>query len=644
MPSCYVVGCKNRSKTRPDLIYYRIPAGSHSFHQNRRRLWLRAINRVNWTETQIKNARVCSAHFISGRSSLDSSSPDYVPSVFSYIETDNSGAQEKMDGSTLLPTVHLPLPVTTVSDEVGLVSPPPPHRATAKGTVTDAMSSALSEQRAEEVQDHEGDQSESLDPLTLEPSPSTSNEAHPRRLPKSDKADAKDFTRLDWAPSLNMTTECNESSVKQSEENLEGHQRMPLSAAEKQHRYRQHRDADPEKRKKHLEKERERSRKDKDAGKRFSISELNEREKVAKRKYWREAQAKSRRAKAQLAATLEQCVTPPLSPEPAPGPSSGGVFTPRLNMEMESSAPTSDQTVSLQPITQSDGKDASVIRGAHDLREAEAPEPQTLSTVDVKRRTVSSGIQCPYCRYRCGAKFSFQIHVGSQHPLRCEDVCVGRLGKVVFYQCTAKLFHCHICFFTSKDYAVLFEHLLARHCLTAPKAARTEKGDGEGQEQDRNPTPEIKPDQDDMTEERSTEDSLKRKRSSASGGEDEDEDVNVSDSIPAAAVEHYSDSSSAPYYECKFCKERYKNKGSLLHHVSREHDVPKPHACKECGESFMLESLLSRHINLYHRQERYQCPYCPFESSLAGLHQHLSQCRAVEGNEDKGDMGTEEKE
>lgn len=40
-----------------------------------------------------------------------------------------------------------------------------------------------------------------------------------------DKADSKDFTRLDWAPSLNMTTECNESSVKQSEENLEGHQR-----------------------------------------------------------------------------------------------------------------------------------------------------------------------------------------------------------------------------------------------------------------------------------------------------------------------------------------------------------------------------------------------------------------------------------
>lgn len=38
-------------------------------------------------------------------------------------------------------------------------------------------------------------------------------------------ADLKDFTHPDWAPSLKMTTESNESSVKQLEENLKGHQR-----------------------------------------------------------------------------------------------------------------------------------------------------------------------------------------------------------------------------------------------------------------------------------------------------------------------------------------------------------------------------------------------------------------------------------
>lgn len=295
-----------------------------------------------------------------------------------------------------------------------------------------------------------------------------------------------------------------------------------------------------------------------------------------------------------------------------------------------------------------------------DSKQASEPEPQMFSKVDVKRR-VSSGMQCPHCRYRCGSRFSFQIHIGSQHPLHCEDVCVGRLGKVVFYQRTAKLFHCHICFFTSKDYAVLFEHLLARHCFTVKKAAQTDKGDDvtnkpdtEGGEQDRSPNPEINnADDKDVTKqcerETSNDDSLKRKRSSASSGEDEDEDVNVSESIqPAhedqvAAVEQYSEYSSAPYYDCKFCKQRCASKDSLLRHVSHKHDVPKPHTCKECSETFILESLLNRHVYLHHRQELYRCPYCPFESSLQGLHQHLSQCRVAEGNEDR-DVGIEAKE
>lgn len=317
--------------------------------------------------------------------------------------------------------------------------------------------------------------------------------------------------------------------------------------------------------------------------------------------------------------------------------------------------------VPLQRVTRGDSKDASVSRGARVLREAEEPEPQTFSTVDVKRRTMGSGIQCPYCRYRCGSKFSFQIHVGSQHPLHCEDVSVGRLGKVIFYQRTAKLFHCHICFYTSKDYAVLFEHLLARHCFSVRKAVQTDKGDEvtdkddtEVRVQDRSPNPEIKPDNDNTTEqhdhETSNADSLKRKRSSGSSGEDGDEDTNVPDIIQAAneeqtsAVEQFSECSGAPYYDCKFCKQRCKSKDSLLRHISCKHDVPKPHACKECSDTFMLESLLSHHVNLHHRQKLYQCPYCLFESSLQGLHQHLSQCRAVERNEDKGDVGTEEKE
>ncbi|XP_041930421.1 uncharacterized protein LOC121694347 isoform X10 [Alosa sapidissima] len=95
MSGCCVNGCTNRYSTG-GLKFYRIPTGSRPFQSNRRRLWLQAIKREDWNENIIKNARVCSAHFISGEMSLDFSSPDFVPSVFTYTkQSQNPGV--KMD-------------------------------------------------------------------------------------------------------------------------------------------------------------------------------------------------------------------------------------------------------------------------------------------------------------------------------------------------------------------------------------------------------------------------------------------------------------------------------------------------------------------------------------------------------------------
>ena len=70
MPSCCVVGCQNRTKDGVKL--FGLPAGSHPFQRNRRRLWLQAIKRV-WDESSVKkDVRVCSAHFISGKVKLSS--------------------------------------------------------------------------------------------------------------------------------------------------------------------------------------------------------------------------------------------------------------------------------------------------------------------------------------------------------------------------------------------------------------------------------------------------------------------------------------------------------------------------------------------------------------------------------------------
>ncbi|XP_026189533.1 uncharacterized protein LOC113146323 isoform X2 [Mastacembelus armatus] len=83
MSACCLSGCKNRHSSTTKLKFYRIPSGYRPFQANRRRLWLQAIQAVNGSTDGLGgNARVCSAHFISGEASMDHDSPDFVPSVF----------------------------------------------------------------------------------------------------------------------------------------------------------------------------------------------------------------------------------------------------------------------------------------------------------------------------------------------------------------------------------------------------------------------------------------------------------------------------------------------------------------------------------------------------------------------------------
>ena len=61
--TCCAVGCKNR-RDKCSLPFYRIPTVKKP---ERRRLWVAAIKRENWSEEQINKARICGAHFITGQ-------------------------------------------------------------------------------------------------------------------------------------------------------------------------------------------------------------------------------------------------------------------------------------------------------------------------------------------------------------------------------------------------------------------------------------------------------------------------------------------------------------------------------------------------------------------------------------------------
>ncbi|CAI5648234.1 fez family zinc finger protein 1 [Oreochromis niloticus] len=83
---CCVSGCKKRYIRSKKLKFYKIPSRGH-----RRRLWLRAIQEANGSTARLtENDRVCGAHFISGEASMERDKPDFVPSVFTCTQKNQS--------------------------------------------------------------------------------------------------------------------------------------------------------------------------------------------------------------------------------------------------------------------------------------------------------------------------------------------------------------------------------------------------------------------------------------------------------------------------------------------------------------------------------------------------------------------------
>ncbi|KAI3357491.1 hypothetical protein L3Q82_015909 [Scortum barcoo] len=117
MPACCVSGCKNQHTPSGKVKLYKIPSASRSFQAKRRQLWLQAIQRVNGSTEELRgSARVCGAHFISGKASMDQDSPDFVPSVFTSPSSKKKvkwfyGRRKKRHRTAKVKTVRVDSPV-----------------------------------------------------------------------------------------------------------------------------------------------------------------------------------------------------------------------------------------------------------------------------------------------------------------------------------------------------------------------------------------------------------------------------------------------------------------------------------------------------------------------------------------------------
>ncbi|KAM6893919.1 uncharacterized protein FYW49_020249 [Xenentodon cancila] len=292
---------------------------------------------------------------------------------------------------------------------------------------------------------------------------------------------------------------------------------------------------------------------------------------------------------------------------------------------------------------------------------------------------VAAHLQCPHCGHFSKSHAQQLSHMAMTHPTALDSVAVGRLGNILMYQSSGRLFHCCDCFYTTRDFTKLYKHVITKHCMDE----RERKKSSEGEEEEGAGPESVKPEDDthktalmfdgggyrclicgwrhkqkavgvshvvrkhDIPKAYASQ-AIRRDAPMPSqaqgGGTEDDEGAGMSEEMlkeemkATAKVVRFISSR----FVCLICGWKTKLKGFAISHVVRNHDVERPYSCKDCSRSFFLPSRLQQHIRAAHRPGRYACPFCCFRSQfLGGFRRHCSRCNAreEEGSEGGGGSG-----
>ena len=80
MKKCCAVGCHNAYRKGSGIRFYRFPRDLE-----RRSKWIVTISRENWQPNEY--SWLCSEHFVSGEKSNNPLAPNYIPTLFSHVES-----------------------------------------------------------------------------------------------------------------------------------------------------------------------------------------------------------------------------------------------------------------------------------------------------------------------------------------------------------------------------------------------------------------------------------------------------------------------------------------------------------------------------------------------------------------------------
>ncbi|KAK1876329.1 Pogo transposable element with KRAB domain [Dissostichus eleginoides] len=278
---------------------------------------------------------------------------------------------------------------------------------------------------------------------------------------------------------------------------------------------------------------------------------------------------------------------------------------------------------------------------------------------DVAGGGVVAHLQCPFCGLFSNSHAHQLIHVAAMHPGKLEGFSVGRLGNILIYQRTAKLFHCGECFHTCRDFSKLYQHLVSKHCLDQEQEAQGAQGAQEAQEAQEERDEEMKEEmKEEVKEEEEEEDGEKEEEKESSsllterggrgghrclicGWRTKHRGLAISHvvrkhDIPKAYASQGVKYAAPPLrgeegefmreelmkeeieatnkvvgmisnrYVCLLCGWKTKRKGFAISHVVRSHDVERPYSCRSCDRSFFLPSRLQQHVSASHRLGRFR--------------------------------------
>ncbi|XP_039669761.1 chromosome alignment-maintaining phosphoprotein 1-like, partial [Perca fluviatilis] len=98
---------------------------------------------------------------------------------------------------------------------------------------------------------------------------------------------------------------------------------------------------------------------------------------------------------------------------------------------------------------------------------------------------VAAHLECPVCGHFSTSHAHQLTHMASSHPACLDAVTVGRLGNIVTYQSTARLFHCSDCFHTCRDFTKLYTHIISKHCVDEREEERKSGAEEEEEEEEK---------------------------------------------------------------------------------------------------------------------------------------------------------------